>query len=149
MLTNTIWQIRLHSQVNKNIQTKVSWVYHVLLTNLCRMSSSGHILWPDCFLYTIYFLLITFAIARCIFFGFFQRRLQSFHPLSCSSESLFQLRELTAKICIVTYQLKEGTENKDSGFTDDLQKYKHLETSLGEKKKKPTTFYVKVFPQLV
>lgn len=77
-----------------------------LLTNLRRMSSSGHILGSYSFFYTIYFLLIPFTITRSILFGFLQCRLQSFNSFSCSSKSLLQFRKFTAKICIVTYQLQ-------------------------------------------
>lgn len=83
------------------------------LSNLCRMSSSGHILGSYSFLYTIYFLLIPLAITRSVLFGLLQCRFQSFNSFSCSSKSLLQFRKFTAKISIITYQL----QNQSSLFS--------------------------------
>jgi len=62
-----------HTHIKKiRRQIKISGARDSLLTNLCRMSSSGHILGSYSFLYTIYFLLIPFAITRSVLFGFLQ-----------------------------------------------------------------------------
>lgn len=79
----------------------------IMFTNLCRMSSSSHVLGPYGLLDAIHLLLIPFPIAGCIFFGFFQSRLQGLNSLSCSPKSFLQLWKLTTKICIITYQLQE------------------------------------------
>lgn len=95
----------MHRDIRR--QMKLYGARDSLLTNLSRMSSSGHILGSYSFLYTIYFLLIPFAITRSILFGFLQCRLQSFNSFRCSSKSLLQFRKFTAEICIITYQLQK------------------------------------------
>lgn len=80
-------------------------------TNLCRVSSAGHVLGPDGLFDAVHLLLVPLAVSCCVLFGLLQCRLQSLHTFSCRTQTLLQLGQLTAQICVITHEL-----DTDSGY---------------------------------
>lgn len=78
-----------------------------ILTYLSRVSPPGDVLGPDGLLDAVHFLLVAFAVLNGRLFGGSQGVLQSLHPLGCGPQTLFQLGQLTAKVCIVPHQLED------------------------------------------
>lgn len=76
------------------------------LTYLSRVSSPGHVLGANSFFDAVHFLLVSFTVSHGRLLGVPQGAFQSFHPLCCGPQTLLQLRQLTAKVCIVPNQLE-------------------------------------------
>lgn len=76
------------------------------VTYLCGVSSAGHVFGSHGLFDAVHLQLVAFAVAGCVLFGLFERRLQSLHTLRCCPQTLLQFRKLTAQVSIITYQLK-------------------------------------------
>lgn len=77
-----------------------------LLTDLSRVAPPGHVLGPDSLFDAVHLLLVALAVAGGVLLGFLQRRFQGLDPLSRSTKALLQFWKLTAKVCIITNQLR-------------------------------------------
>lgn len=53
----------------------------------------------------LHFLLVAVAVLHGSLLGLLQRALQRLDPVSCGPKTLLQLRQLAAKVCVVTHQL--------------------------------------------
>ena len=73
--------------------------------NLSAWTASRQILLSHCFLNSIKFVLVTFAITHCTSFGISQRSLERFDSLHRRSQSFLELRQFTSEICIVADEL--------------------------------------------
>ena len=77
----------------------------VCLTDLGRVSSPGHVLGPDVLLDAVHLQLVALAVADGVLLGLLQSRLQSLDPLGRRPQTLLQLGQLTAQVCVITHQL--------------------------------------------
>lgn len=89
----------------KHAERHITQLSVCILTDLCRVSSAGHVLGSDGLFDAVHLLLIAFAVTCCVLFGLFERRLQSLHALRRRPQALLQLGQLTAQVSIITYQL--------------------------------------------
>ncbi len=69
------------------------------------MGSAEWIASPHHIFDALYFLLVAVAVLHGSFLRLLQRTLERLDSLSCRTKTLLQFWKLTAKICIVTYQL--------------------------------------------
>lgn len=90
------------------------------------MSPPRHVLGPDGLLDAVHLLLVALAVASGVLLRLLQCRLQGLDPLSRSTKTLFQLRQLTAKVCIITNQLW-GSDGVLKRFTPQKDKEKQTE----------------------
>lgn len=82
------------------------------LTDLCRVSSPGHALGPHRLFDSVHFLLVGLAVLHGGLLGVLQSVLQSFDSLCGGTETLLQLGQLAAKVCVVSDQLNRKDREK-------------------------------------
>ena len=75
------------------------------VTYLCSMGPAERIASPHHIFDALHFLLVAVAVLHGSLLRLLQCTLQRLNSLSCRSKTFLQLWKLTAKICIVTYQL--------------------------------------------
>ena len=79
------------------------------LTDLSGVGTSSEIPLPNGFFDAIDFTLVAFAIFHCTFFRFFQGLFQRFHSIHRRFQTFLQFRQFTAKISILTDELRRTT----------------------------------------
>lgn len=76
------------------------------LTNEGRVSTAGQILCSDYVFNAVHLLLVEFAVACGALFGLSEGVFKSFHALCSHTQTLLQLRQLAAQICVIPHQLE-------------------------------------------
>lgn len=82
-------------------------VEFTVLTYLSRVTPPGDVLRADGLFDAVHFLLVSFAVSRGRLLGVPQGGFQRPHPLCRGPQTLLQLGQLTAKVCVVPHQLPD------------------------------------------
>ena len=81
------------------------------LTDLCGEPPPGHVLGPDCLLDAVHLLLVALAVPHGVLLRLLQGVLKGFNSLGRGTQTLLQLWQLAAKICVVPNQLRAVEES--------------------------------------